>query len=791
LPLLKNSAFLLLYAYKESEQVYIQKAGGFMARIDEIKMLCDRLAPLGWRGLLQAATGNELDISRPTPEELIRELVKNLSVINRALPGFEDFAADGASAVTPAQPALSLLYHALASPLVIHDHEGRPLQGFPTPAELDQLENFIFSLSPLSLSQFVEETGGVSMVVMAVFSSEYRPASDTVDGRHADLVFSRTGIARVGTARPRYNSTLRGFWPEDEDNANGVRVLPARFTTWLAVKKKGRDARVSPILESTEGHAAEEPNRDFMIPVHKLFPGDDCVEGLHLEQNFTARLFNIKIQRIHKALGTDPLPEVFPYVIRDRDIADWSTDQDLGPGWLVPTLRPSLAEPAIVDGKPITFRVTAALVGGFAAVEPAGAGVLPRSSAPEYVHARTKVENGVFIDLNEELDVIGAMKKESYDALHYLDYSGEGWVEAHIPALADQNIPSVAAYALVCAPDFFPACGQFDVSEWSRSSEIPAQFRNRFWYRPPTPLSETRRPANVQLQDNPFSIDDYTITAVVGMGPPNGLPAVWPKQPDIIRASQLPDDAAGVFYPGWDVGADKVPGGGDDDWHLAAYALGSPFPEDAKLCAALSTFWPAVAPDVLRTFALPGYGGTVAPLTDEEIGQAGSLPWDGVPGPRVVTHNGERYVETASFLNADYVRQAVQNRFSLRLTAQISVEDYQARILAVSRAYSVAGNLSDIKAIRPNWLVLSFRVITSGDVELQQAQGEAHTILRGQIYRVELCQNPPLDRRENIGAHLSRFPLRDLRFFFTSPDSKAVLTKRETDLRWGSATSES
>src|SRR5688500_2247186 len=112
-----------------------------MARIDEIKILCDRLAPLGWHGLLQAATGNELNISQPTPQELERELIKNLSAINRALPGFEDFAVAGMSAVTPGQPVLSLLYHALASPLVMHDHEGHAIQGFPTPAELDQLEN--------------------------------------------------------------------------------------------------------------------------------------------------------------------------------------------------------------------------------------------------------------------------------------------------------------------------------------------------------------------------------------------------------------------------------------------------------------------------------------------------------------------------------------------------------------------------------------------------------------------------------------------------------------------------
>jgi hypothetical protein len=759
-----------------------------MARIDEIQRLCDRLAPLGWRGLLQAATGNELDISQSTAEDLKRELIKNLPVIDRALPGFEDFAANGASAVTAGQPALSLLYHALASPLVIHDQEGRPLQGFATPAELDQLENFIFSMSPLSLAQFIQDNGGSSMIAVAVFSSEYRPASDTVDGRHADLVFSRTGIARVGTARPRYDPLLRGFWPEDEDNPNRVRVLPARFTVWLAVKKKGHDARVSPILENSEGQATDEPNRDFLIPVHKLFPGDDCIDGLRLKQNLSARLFNIKIQRIHKALGTDPLPEGFPYVIRDDEIADWSTDRDLGPGWLVPVLRPSLAEPATVDGNAVTFPVTPALIGEFAAVEPSKAGA-GRGAAPEYVHARTKVRDGMFIDLNEETDVLSAMRKEPYDALHYVDFSGEGWIEARISGLDDQGIPSIAAYALVCAPDFFPACGQFEVSEWSRSSDIPAQFRDRLWYRKPTPLSEMRFPGNLQLQDNPFSASDTTISAVVGMGAPDGLPLIWPKQLDILRSSHLPDDAAGVFAPGWDVGVDQ-PSGADGVAHLAAYALGSPFPEDAKLCAALSTFWPAVAPDVHRTFAMPGYGGTVAPLTDEEIGQAGSSAWDGIPGPRVVSRDGGRYVEVASFLNADYVRQAVENRFNIRLTAQISAEDYQARILAVSRVYSAVGNLSNIAETRQNWLMLSFRVITSGDVELQQAQGEAHTILRGQIYRVELCQNPPIDARESVDAHLYRFPLRDLRFFFASPDSRVVLTKRETDVRWASAASE-
>ena len=112
-----------------------------------------------------------------------------------------------------------------------------PFGGYATPAELDTLENFIFSLAPVTLAKFITDNGGVSKVAVVVFSSEYRPAADTVDGRHADLTFSRTGIARVGTARLRYLPESRGFWPEDEDNAHNFRVI-----LWMARRSPARAA---------------------------------------------------------------------------------------------------------------------------------------------------------------------------------------------------------------------------------------------------------------------------------------------------------------------------------------------------------------------------------------------------------------------------------------------------------------------------------------------------------------------------------------------------------------------
>src|SRR5207248_9519709 len=157
----------------------------------------------------------------------------------------------------------------LASPLVTRDDKGRPLRGFVSPAELDVLENYIFSLASVSLQQLIQQ-GGASKVSAVVFASEYRPASSTVDGRHADLTFSRTGISRIGTDRPLYHPETRGFWPEDEDNVHNVRVVPARFSAWLAVRKQGRDVRMSPILDNEEGQQTDEPKRNFWVPVHKL-----------------------------------------------------------------------------------------------------------------------------------------------------------------------------------------------------------------------------------------------------------------------------------------------------------------------------------------------------------------------------------------------------------------------------------------------------------------------------------------------------------------------------------------
>ena len=70
--------------------------------------------------------------------------------------------------------------------------------------------------------------------------------------------------------------------------------------------------------------------------------------------------------------------------------------------------------------------------------------------------------------------------------------------------------------------------------------------------------------------------------------------------PDSPRHTGLPDDAAGIFHPGWDVGLTF----NSVFEHLINDTLGSPFPEDVKLCAAISSYWPGVVPDALSVRAL-------------------------------------------------------------------------------------------------------------------------------------------------------------------------------------------
>lgn len=744
-----------------------------MALIDDVKAVCDRLAPLGWRALLLRVTNQALDIVQPTTARLRTELTKPLAAINRGAAGLADFSLAGSRAITAGRPGESLLYHALASPGVT-----RGLRGFPTLREIETIENFVFGVAPPTLAELKTRAGlrANEQFSIVVYAYEYRTARDTCSRLQADLAFSRTGVARVGTAPALYQPRQRGFLPEVSGDAFQFRVCPSRFAAFLAVKRKGNAAAFIPMRAQSR-----DANDDFWLPVHKLFAGDECIAGMNLDVAFSAFHYNDKIRRTRSiSLGMANVPAVPPFQFTEGIATLAGGGEDLA-GLLMPVVHPRMIEPAQFNGAFLTYRVPAAS-SQFAALEPGAqiVGDMEVRPAPAYVHARTQVNGGALIDLNSDPtrpDVLQTVSRGNYDALHYIDFTGDGAIDVAVPQLANRAEvarDTVPAYSLVAAPDFFPATGQRELIE-----TMP----DEMWGVPPVPLCDTRLPANLQMPGNRFGANDKTVSAIVPMHGTTPAAQTLPQSVEPLRHSSLPDECAGVYAPGWDVSTDRKRVGNTNVHHLAAYGLGSPFPEDAKLCAALSTFWPTVAPDASRGMSPnsgnAGLRATVAPLTDAEIGQIGNTPWDGVAGPEIITINGEEFLECEDFLHVDYVREALDGRFSPRLTGRISGAEYAERMFAMGIAYEIVGGDRNMQFVN------SFRRVTAGDTELQQAETDAGTQLTDAVYRIELFRggrasqrNHPTDFRKKI------LPMVDRRFFFVSPATRAALQRRSGQSRW-------
>jgi hypothetical protein len=281
-----------------------------MALIEDVKAVCDRLAPLGWRNMLLEITSGQLDIQKPTNAALKTELTKTLTAIDRTVTGFTDFSLSGTKAIAAGSPANSLLYHALASPNVT---EG--LSGFPTLQEIESVENYVFGVQPPTLRSLKTRAGLTSSQRLSVvlFAYEYRPARDTCTRRQADLVFSRTGISRVGTRPAAYDSRTRGFQSQVADDPFAFQVCPARFAAFLAVRRKGNDVT---IMRARQGDNA----LNFWVPIHKIFNGPECISGLNLQVGYSAFHYNDKIRRTrtrHTGIGESPRHGAVSILSRD------------------------------------------------------------------------------------------------------------------------------------------------------------------------------------------------------------------------------------------------------------------------------------------------------------------------------------------------------------------------------------------------------------------------------------------------------------------------------------------
>lgn len=675
-----------------------------MSLIDEVKTICDRLAPLGWRDLFLAVTGGGLDISQPITDKLKATLIKPLATIDRTKKGFEDFHPAATQAIAAGRPAHSLLYHALASPQVHPTVTGMPSQNlalYPSLEELDTIENYIYSLSADQVD--------LTDTVIAVFAYQYREASRTSHLRHADFAYSRTGLARVGTAEPQYDSSRRSFWVVPDGNKDAIAVLPARYGIFLARRAKAGAAG------SVQGGSSGE---NFVFPIHKLFAGHECLKDKNIEVSFLEFHCNEKLRKIHHLPEKDgglPVPAGFdinkpPYV---RDSTNGNNLVSLKPAGSSVLVIPKPASTLVrTASQHNTVSGTEQIV--YFTVPPAprittSTLMIPNSNgnrqAPEYVNMRHQVDAAGPVsqqpkDLNNlaPVEFETTMANGGYPAAHFIDDSCDGCIEATVRGLAI-GIENLPAFSLVTAPDFFPLADQLEVEA------DPTVIRVK-------PLSKGNLPANLSLlrpsNRNAFAFEasDSTITAVVG---PNAVGPATTVIGHLNRTiSFLPDAASDVFMPGWDTSRSSNERG----IFLTSSGLGSPFPEDAKLCAAIGSFWPAVAPDNGRTFGnekgvdIPLVN--QLPMLDEELGfhpdhervRVGEVNsyrgWDGEYGPFFEKADGKLYVNYVAIERSDYVSQTLAGRIRVSLTSEVQSEDLIARHQALNACRGVlsttAGN---------------------------------------------------------------------------------------------------
>jgi hypothetical protein len=785
---------------------------------EKVQSACVRLAPAGWHALLK---GHSFDMNAA---DLRTELLRPLT-INRAIPGFEDFAAEATRAIEPGRPSRSLLFHAFASPRVVADLDGRPLRAFPTPAEIEAIENYVYGVRPPTLEELRSRARGAPLAVV-VFAHEYRPAASTVHRRNADMCFARTGVMRVGTDAPLYLADRRGYFPLDPPNPRVFRVLPCRYSPYISAQLTGdpedfgpmrfqRSSTATPVYGAGVPSPLGDASRQFWVPLYKLFNGPECIKGFDIAITLTAHHFNQKLRKVHKVLAAqgfdtgwhEPDLSHSPFIYSEyggKLLAALSTDPNDGSGLVVPTPRQHLVEVAKnAGGAIVTLKVPPNQP--YKSSLNISARKSGARSAPEYVHVRHRFDPalpGGFENLNDKPNVAALVAKGGYDAVHYIDFTADGWIEACCPVLRLQIPQSLPAFSMVSAPHFFPLVDQLELMQWWEQSAPPDLGPSIWPKNPGRPLSlcEMRYPANISYRtqagstvddnapdfDNPandvtiFDPADATMTAIVGQfGACKGTPTAIPLDSRPPRASMLPDGAAGVFAPGWDTSIDRTEETDPDDTgvtirpgatFLTTYGLGSPFPEDAKLCAALSSFWPAAAPDITRTFEPNPKYATATPLPDDVLGQApGSMPWDGIPA-RILSMKYPGEIEYFGLDYGDYVEAALGSGFDIHAISRVDVSEYVARTLIMARVFEAVG--AKETADKREWAVFSFRVADPTDTDLIAAQkATGKTVVPPYAYRFELYR--PAGARSH--PDLGEFRKKLVRFtymwkFFTDPN---------------------
>ncbi|VVP83532.1 hypothetical protein PS918_02547 [Pseudomonas fluorescens] len=672
-----------------------------MALIDDVEAVCTRLATdNGWHALL---LHHGLDIkARP----LAAELNKTLSV-DRTLEGFADFSSHGQRGIEAASPSRSLLYHALASPNVVTDPNGNPLRLFPSAAEIDRVLNYVYGLRLPSLADLQQEAGAGTPLAIVVFAAQYQPAPDTGHRKHADLCFSRTGIARVGTAPARYDVARRGFLPWVANDPKAICVTPARYYAYIAMQKTGDAPGFGPWPVQPG-----DENEPFWAPLHKLFSGPECLAGMNVQVDLVLNHINEKLRRFHlrfpaSTIGQPDFSQP-PFTLKNG-LVEWADEQEYGEGLLSPVPRPRLVEEAVHEGQALFFSIP------------------PNPQYNGYIINRRyrQAKDGSVEDLNLNPDVVQIVKDGGYNALHFSDFTAEGSILATCPQLAGM-MNSVAAYSLVSAPDFYPELTQRSLLDWSDRQAFPQPFFGASL----KVLSDRRVAGNPDLEGGHFPPGDKGIAAVVSHVLDDAAPCNMAGVGSARRHTWIGFGAGGFFSPGWDIS-----GNGFNPTHLNSHELGCPFTEDIRICASIGGFWAAVSPDNSNAFEPTNDWISIIPLTDQERGS-----WDGTPSPTLIDlGKGNHVVEYQNYVFTDYTKNALAGLLSVHHLAQTADADYQARILTMHNAFRALGAITRLQ--KNGWSVLSFTKTLRPDAELDQAESATGMVLPAPVHRYRIYKS--------------------------------------------------
>ncbi len=707
----------------------------------------------GWQAFLKKELGIDVALLGGDLNDLSQPLPDIESITRKA--GIEDFGGD--KLIEPGSPSLSLLYHILASPRVKSSHiKAYPaltqlddienyIYAF---VDVGRYPYQAGGQSNIFLAVLAYEYRPAYKVPPLDFWKR--------DGKtFAKMVYSRCGIARTGTHADHYDAENRSFTnlPAEEGAEKAVAVMPARYGLFLVELVDANSSELQ-IMNQQSAESTNLGPRYFINPIRKIGNSAE-VEVEFGEFHINEKLQKITTYS-YEGVGftfDDDLNFNRPPFIRisssnslGKKLPMHATDQEMvkltqaGSSVLLSSVPGDLIREARQYGRQISFKITGAWdkkgnrrysalkmpnEAGSDAVNFVIADIIGRKRrettafkepkiAPLFANIKFEVDDNNEVKHIDGLSYSGSKFEEKinqgeYRALLFEDSICDGCVSARIihkgdsknMALERQILP---AFSLVTAPDFFPYADSNDIRAYYQS--LPDVNTDQdFLEGGSMNLSGIRQRGNPMLID-PFTqkqafADSWeedksfdTLTAVIGAGSRmtagrEGDAFQFNFQRKYRATSFLPDTGTGVFFPGWDVtysGDPKNP-------YFATYGLGSPFPEDMKLCAAANGMWPVTSPDAGRTFQgslEPLYLGrkpnTAIPLMDREIGlnrhspyvkdhrEKESYGWDGEQGPYLEVRDGTIMINYTDINRADYLQNLLDPKIGFDMSQLRNLE---------------------------------------------------------------------------------------------------------------------